>query len=579
MLKQKSICLVFYLIFLSNCPLIAQSNFEVLWNKPLEGKIEHIWNMNDYKHLILKGNNKLYLVTTLDGSIIWQKGYENFLTFFPIKDKNVIVILAPVSYSTGVGGYEILIVYPISGEEITIKAVIINVNNIQYVTSLEAFLILQGSSIFLIDVNNGTVIWRSRFKNAVENLINYKYDPVNKNLLILAHKGQTGVMVSLNSSDGKINWENQSTNRSFELEGARFSNWIIHDNHIYLELGGLSRINYETGAYVWHTDYSTVESRGTGFKYSVLMNSNALPIIKNDEYVITASKGSIRRIDLKTGYEQWKSPNYNLTPATFIRGDTVFVITGGIFEQLILQKVTLGQFLTMVAIGTFTGLTTGWMIAPLIASRPSETTGIGDFESISVKELKDRIVWEGNPGIVAHDLKLGLPIYRFEGKGQLSGIYVDYPQTILGDQENIYRINLRNGKADIVFPIRKLKIGECTRYLLKTEDNKYIIITSNFGGEQKGHYIGKISLDSKEPIWLTLISKEGKNEFPLVLTQDVNDLYILLNSVLISINKVTGKIQWQQELPDIGWSLSLENNTLVYFKGGVLYYCRFKDLN
>jgi len=88
----------------------AISNLKVIWSKPFSQKIRYIWNLKDGKHLMLRAGEYFYLVSALDGNIIWQKKYKNIKDAFVIKKKFIVIIKT----------YNILLVNALSGKETNI---------------------------------------------------------------------------------------------------------------------------------------------------------------------------------------------------------------------------------------------------------------------------------------------------------------------------------------------------------------------------------------------------------------------------------------------------------------------------
>ncbi len=545
MLKQLSIIITSLSILHSFfTELYSQSPLKLSWSIPFEKEVRAIWNISQMEHLIVASGNIFFLLNKSDGKIIGKKEYKDWNYALIVKEKGLLIFI---------DNFRLRIIDPFNDSEVILSALLQEGNRIEYIDAMDALLILQGPTLILINIKDGQLLWRAILKSQPGTIIDCAYDDNNQNLLVFMHTGFNAIFASIDPSDGRLKWEYKINDLILNIHASKSSNRVIKDDNIYLELGGgLSKVNYITGEQEWFVRYATYETIGSLLEESVLLNASAPPIIKQDA-IITAAKGVIRSIDLVKGKVKWQSQDYGLVPVLFTQGDTLFAVTGGIFSSVTIRKAFSDLF-PAAATGKLGEIWFPWLDIKSIDSDVRHGTELLEIENISVKELESSLKWSGTPGLIACNLTSGAEFYKFEAEEDLSGVFIDFPLAILGDSKRIYEINLKTGESRIAVPIAELQLGEYTRYLLKHDNNEYIIITAKANGQARGHYIARILLNNSEPLWLTRLSEEVKTKgksvknFPQLLAHKENQIYLMLEGELFAIDTSNGNINWREKI-------------------------------
>ena len=556
----------------------ADSAAQVLWETSLADNIDSIVRLGNRTHLLLRGKETVYLLRARDGHVEWTYPIAEKMRTFVVKRENTLIAMGE-SYT--------LIINLISKNPTRIEGRLEAPFHLEDQKSL--IVLMNSSSVARIALDQPRVLWQARLRSKLSDVMNYTLDPENGACLIFGRTGQTAVLATINLADGKLRWETELRGSVEEPAVARHITPILREDGIYVELGGLSRLDRSSGEYRWYTAYSTFEPRdhGSGGGRSrakqasrplILERPNAAPVFEKEE-VLTAARGRVRNIDLKTGKVKWESKDYDLVSLLVPHQGSAVAVTGGIFRAAV-KQVSMGQLLLAIAstvgVGTRTG---GRIVAPTYSSTGEFRAQTAPWQE-EIEEVDYPLMISGEfrhkkPGVAALDWATGKEIYSHAWTTATSGLYADGKSALIADGENIHRVDLENGDSKTLFSVKESGLGKEISYVIPSATNmeQAVVFTPKPA-------IGKIQLSSGRVLWSADLGRRIFNFVPLacdgtrvvVLCETKTTFSATLG--IVTLDERNGAVLWDQTVPIRGWSMYLDDGVIVQHErktGKVLY--------
>jgi outer membrane protein assembly factor BamB len=532
------------------------------WSKTIANPVEAIYSLADLRYLLLEGKSTFHLLDAADGTIRWEKPVPERHASFLVKESSTLLV---------VRGKQTQMINPITGGESVIEG---RIKAPLYHAATDSVLaVVDDSAFVLFGAKDGRLRWKVPLSNRLGDVVNYHCDPDTGTCLILANSGRKACLVSLDVNEGVVRWETLLPGAVMEPLADCGVRPLIHEGGVYVELGGLSKLNLKTGALEWHTGYGTFEPRSLFLGNAVVTGHNAPPVIQGSD-IFTAAKGRIRRIDTSNGKVLWESKDYDITPLLSLHGDSVVAVTGGIFRAIV-RVMTGRQFLLALAVGVAIAASTGYRVIPMFQKeiRPAKDRQTSDIENLDLKAVQSSIMRIGKPGVVVCDAATGKERFQFRGAGALSGAALDFPVFWMSDAKAVYRIDLRNNPAATqpkqLFQIKGTQLGDGLGYFIRQTDREALLIALDARGF--GHLVphaARLNLEDGRLLWETTIGENRRpsndvNFFPVILAEQ--GTFLAWGSTVVALDSTRGKVTWSARLPDRGWSLYPHKNALVYY--------------
>jgi len=558
---------VLWLIWPACFAFQGDAGVKVLWDTPLADKIDSIVRLGNQTHFLLRGKETVYLVRAGDGRVEWTQPVGEKMRTFVVKRENTLVAM---------GEDHTLIINLISKVTTRIDG---RLEAPFHLESQQALLaLLNGSSVAWIALDQPRVLWQARLRSKLSDIMNYTLDPESGACLIFGRAGKTALLAMVNLADGKLRWETELRGSVEQPAVARHITPIIRQDSIYIELGGLSRLDRNTGGYRWHAAYSTFEPRdhGSGGGRSrtkqaslplVLERPNAAPVFNKAE-VLTAARGRVRKIDLSTGAVKWESKDYDLVSLLVPRPDFAVAVTGGIFRAAV-EQVSAGQLILAIASAIAMGARTGGLVvAPAYSSsgvfRAQGAPGQDEIEEVDYGLMVSGEFRHHKPGVAALDWATGKEVYSRIRTTATSGLYADGKSALVADSESIHRVDLDKGDFKTLFSVDAAGLGKRLSYVIPnpTSMEEAVVFTTKPA-------IAKIQASSGRVLWSADLGRRVFNFVPLAY--DGKRVVVLCETKtafsatlgVMTLDEQNGTVLWNQTVPVRGWSLYLDNGAIV----------------
>lgn len=422
-----------------------------------DGKL--IWS-GDYKKITTNKTNKCeyqYVIWNDNGGYLFLFDERSMG-----KDRVAVVELATGKELWNSELYQNLIQKGTKAEEGADEG---ELDTVQYINELDAFLISQRNSVILVNANTGEQIWETnRFKggvgkyvyNAAKNeivMVNFK--PTALGALLSGFKNQ---LVRLNAKNGEVIWDATfmgTIEKELVTKRAIVDLWI-RDDKVFMYLNGLMVFDYKSGNKLWESVYENDMEGGkgnllTGRKRSKIYRTVADPLFTKDAVyiVIFGSRDKTKYVekhDLATGKLLWTSEKITgafCMPNIYKVGNKVLVQVGG--------KVQVQEYRYEEA---STGAAGGLM-------------ALGGVGNGSAKQWVPYIYWDYKAqknSVLALDDATGQTAWRSEkfDKRITDFILEGDSQLFVGDGDEFYSYEIANGNQNFAVKHNDAKVGKAT---------------------------------------------------------------------------------------------------------------------
>lgn len=582
-----------YLLAASFFVTLNASELKKQWTLKLENenKIEKMWRLEAQNSFLIQNKTALYSIQQDSGIIKWSRKYGKieWVTLLELKH----LLLARVEVITQQSRYDLKVIHLTKNEEQSLGIDLSNQNNVRFVPELESLVALVNEkTVVVLGLEADAKRTIIRLNKGIKSLLTVSYASDDK-LVITGISAadwlgnDTGAILTVDLKSASVVWHYEPPYISIpeDIVPTLSRPPVLLQDDVLWQFGGLHRLEQTSGSDKWG---NSLPRFGIPTKYVNVQPSTTILA----ENVFVAADRRIRKIDFESGKTLWQSEKLEEIPYYYVKGDTIVVVSGGIFRQVYKEQgLSLKELLTEVLLPTVTGLSTGYAVAFETKQFGVYQSGGNDtyIENVSTKETRFMFSWQGKKaGIYLINSNTGIPIRIIPGKDYLSSMDFSYPTIIWSDSESIFRSDIESGVDEKIFNVEEAGLGEKIAYVLKVQNDKFLVIAASPKNLpknalrpeiMKGLFVSCYDPTKKQLEWTTrLAEKVGQSRvlgnskfwFPSVLGQSQNHLFIANDGILQSINIQNGAIEWQKLASDLDWNLYFENQLLLTFSKGEL---------